>query len=311
MGFVGSQLRVLAAQEAAMADTPLAEILAFYRMFGAMADGGAHAALFDVLPDDVGGIAKVVAGLLLHQHIAPAYGERLSPERIAEAQIRPAEKILDCVLKHDKSALTMERPLSKRTIGVCRHYTLLLVVMLRAKGYAARSRCGFASYFEKGKFLDHWVGEYWNHDRKRWVMVDAQMDEVQRKVFRIDFDPLDVPRDHFLIAGDAWKLCRDGKANPSAFGIMDMNGWWFIAGNVVRDIAALNKTEMLPWDVWGEMPQVSSDLNAAQMNRFDDLAALTRDPDKNFDALVSEYKSDALKVPPVVFNAVLQKPETV
>ncbi len=212
--------------------------------------------------------------------------ETLTLERIGEAQMRSADKILSCALDHDKSALTKERPLAKRTIGVCRHYTLLLVAMLRAKGYAARSRCGFADYFEKEKFLDHWVGEYWNVGQKRWIMVDAQMDDVQRKLFHIDFDPLDVPPDCFLIAGEAWIQCRDGNANPDAFGILNMYGWWFIAGNVVRDISALNKMEMLPWDVWGEMPQPGSELNAAQFKRFDDLAALTRNPNKNFDKLI-------------------------
>jgi hypothetical protein len=290
---------------------PRAEILEFYRQPGTMADAGKYAALFEPLPNDVASIARAVSGLLLHQHIAPAYGENLSPERVAEAQIRSVEKILGCVLDHDKDALAIERPLTKRTVGVCRHYTLLLVTMLRAKGYAARSRCGFASYFEAGKFLDHWVGEYWNDNQKRWIMVDAQMDDVQSKVFRIDFDPLDVPHNRFLIAGDAWAQCRADAADPAAFGILDMNGWWFIAGNVVRDIAALNKMEMLPWDVWGEMPQVGSELHAAQFARFDDLAAMTRDTDAHYDELRASYNSDALKVPPVVFNAVLQRPETV
>ncbi len=294
-----------------MAGSPRPEILTFYRQPGAMADAEQYAALFDALPDDVASIARLVSGLLLHQHIGPAYGEPISPERLGEAQLRSVDKILGRILDHDKSGLTKQRPLAQRTIGVCRHYTLLLVAMLRAKGYAARSRCGFGAYFEKGKFLDHWVGEYWNEAQKRWVMVDAQMDEVQRKLFHIDFDPLDVPHDRFLMAGDAWRLCREGKADPVVFGIMDMNGWWFIAGNVVRDIAALNKMEMLPWDVWGDMPQVGSELNTAQMKRFDELAALTRDPDENFDKLLSEYKTDALKVPPVVFNAVMQRPETV
>jgi hypothetical protein len=27
-----------------------------------------------------------------------------------------------------------------------------------------------------------------------------------------------------------------------------------ISGNTVRDLAALNKVEMLPWDEWGQMP---------------------------------------------------------
>ena len=100
-------------------------------------------------------------------------------------------------------------------------------------------------------FIDHWVTEYWNESAQRWVLVDAQLDQRQRELFGIAFDPLDVPRDQFLVAGDAWQLCRGGKADPGAFGILDMHGLWFIAGNVIRDVAALNNHEMLPWDVLG------------------------------------------------------------
>jgi hypothetical protein len=32
-----------------------------------------------------------------------------------------------------------------------------------------------------------------------------------------------------------------------------MHGLWFSAGNLVRDIAALNNRETLPWDFWGAM----------------------------------------------------------
>jgi hypothetical protein len=74
-----------------------AQILAFYRTPGPMADAGEHVALFDALPDDVPSIAKAVSGLLLHQHIGPAYGETLTPERIGEAQIRSVDKILGCI----------------------------------------------------------------------------------------------------------------------------------------------------------------------------------------------------------------------
>jgi len=89
---------------------------------------------------------------------------------------------------------------------------------------------------------------------------------------------------------------------------MDMHGWWFIAGNVVRDIAALNNREMLPWDVWGAMPQPGQEPDAAT---FDAWAALTLDPDAHFDALRKLYATEAVHVPKVVFNAVLQRPEPV
>ena len=278
------------------------EILAFYRRPVA----GRHAALFDALPDDVASLARVVPGLLLHQHIGPAYGAPIAPERIAEAHLRCVDDILDCVLEHDGAALSVARPPAKRAIGVCRHFSLLLVAMLRHKNIPARARCGFGAYFEKGRYLDHWVAEYWNG--ARWVMVDPQLDDVQRKLFRIDFDPLDVPRDRFLVAGDAWVMCREHKADPDAFGVLDMSGWWFIAGNIVRDLAALNDVVMLPWDVWGTMPQPGERPDFA---RFDAWAALTQAPDEHFAELRSLCETDAIKVPPMVFNAMLQRQEQV
>ena len=77
------------------------EILAFYTRLVK----SPHAALFDALPDDVASLARVVPGLMLHQHIGPAYGEPIAPARLAEAQLRPVDDILACILKHDGSRL--------------------------------------------------------------------------------------------------------------------------------------------------------------------------------------------------------------
>ncbi|HWA90191.1 MAG TPA: transglutaminase family protein [Rhizomicrobium sp.] len=261
-----------------------------------------HAALLDALPDDVASLAKIPSGLVIHQHIAAAYGENISDERAQEVHIRAADDVLACVLRHDGAPLTEPRPPSKRAVGNCRHFTLLLVAMLRHKKIPARARCGFAAYFERGKYLDHWAAEVW--DGSRWAMVDAQLDDVQRRLFRVPFDPLDVPRDEFPVAGDAWARCRAADLDPDAFGIMDMRGWWFIAGNVVRDIAALNNHVMLPWDMWGAMPQPGEEPDAAI---FDKWAALSLDPD--LDELRRAYASDAIGVPDTVFNAVRQRPE--
>lgn len=287
----------------------MSAILDFCRQPDAMGAAGAHAAALDALPDDVPSLAKILQGLVIHEHIAGAYGEKLTQARIAEVQTRPVAGVLDNVLKHDGGPLTQARPPGTRAVGNCRHYSLLAVSILRRKGVPARARCGFGTYFAKGKFADHWVCEYWNGTR--WQMADLQLDDVQRGLFKPDFDTLDVPRDRFVIASDGWKLCRKGKADPADFGILHMSGWWFIAGNLIRDIAALNNHVMLPWDVWGAMPQPGQPIDAAAMQRFDHWAELTHDPDKHFDELRALYDDPAVKVPPVVFNAVLQRPETV
>jgi len=53
----------------------------------------------------------------------------------------------------------------------------------------------------------------------------------------------------------AWTKCRSGALDALKFGIFQGNlrGWWFIAGNLVKDIASLNKVEMLQWDAWAVM----------------------------------------------------------
>ena len=176
----------------------------------------------------------------------------------------------------------------------------------------ARARVGFGAYFEPGKFVDHWVVEHWSEAQGRWVLTDAQLDGLQRQALKVDFDPLDVPRDRFVIAGDAWTQCREGKGDASKFGIFDMWGLWFIAGNVMRDFAALNNVEMLPWDCWGADPQPNETLSDAQISLFDRLAGLTLDPDKRFAELRDLYASDAsLRVPAEVLNALTQRTERV
>ena len=279
-----------------------------YRTPVAMSDAGRQARLFDGLPHDVGGLAQVVQGLMVHEHIAPAYGLTLSPEQHAQAHLRSVEKILETIAAQDRKPLPVARPAGERVVGVCRHFTLLHVAMLRAQGVAARARCGFGAYFVERMFIDHWVTEYWNEAQKRWVLVDAQLDGRQRELFKIGFDPLDVPRDQFLVAGQAWELCRAGKAAPDSFAILDMHGLWLIAGNVIRDVAALNNREMLPWDVWGAMTRNDAELDLPLIDR---LAELSHAPDEHPAELQAAYEDQRIAVPGTVFNAVLNRPDPV
>lgn len=79
---------------------------------------------------------------------------------------------------------------------------------------------------------------------------------------------------------------------------------------LLRDVAALNNMEMLPWDVWDAMPQPAQLLPNDQLEFFDRLAALTRATDASFAELRTLYESDArLRVPPLVLNARLNRAE--
>jgi hypothetical protein len=194
----------------------------------------------------------------------------------------------------------------------CRHFTVLMVTMLRAQGTPARARCGFGGYFTDGFFEDHWVCEYWHPGQKRWILVDAQIDGTQRGWFPIDFDVTDVPRDRFLIGGDAWARCRSGAADPGKFGLSLVNesGDWWIADNLMRDAAALGNIEVLPWDCWGAMPGPDDPLDEELCTLFDRLATLTQTPDGSFTELIRLCQADErLRVPAIVRNAVRGRDE--
>ncbi len=107
-----------------------------YRMPIAMSDPGRHTPLFDSLPRDARTLAETVQGLLIHQHIAPAYGVTLSRDQQAQSHVRAVEKILDDIITRDGRPLSAARAANERQVGVCRHFTLLHVAMLRTQGIA-------------------------------------------------------------------------------------------------------------------------------------------------------------------------------
>jgi hypothetical protein len=176
----------------------------------------------------------------------------LAPERLAEKELHSAIAMLSCATSVDVRPLTEPRPAERRAVGVCRHFATLFVAILRRKGVPARVRCGFANYFDD-KNGDHWVGEYWNRDEQRWVLVDEQLDALQRNAVKPDFDTLDVPRDRFLVAGEAWRMCRSGEADPLTFGVGSADLWGLeeVMGQLFQDLAALQKVELLPWGWYG------------------------------------------------------------
>lgn len=291
-----------------------AEILDVYRQPSALTSPGRHARLFDALPNDPVALARIVQGLVLHKYMAHAYGVDVVPAREAKSHTRRVETMLDQILAHDSRPLPALRVPEKRLFGVCGQFTVMLVAMLRAKGIPARERAGFGAYFNAPHFEEHVLCEYWNADDDRWVLLDTQFDKTWRAQLKVDHDVFDVPRDRFLTASDAWRLCRTSKSDPDLFGIFNGNlrGLWFIAAELICDVAALNKMEVLVWDVWGAMPKPDTQLDTKQLKYFDRLAALTRDPDASFSDLVTLYRDDErVRVPPVVFNVITNRTESV
>jgi hypothetical protein len=276
---------------------------------------GAHADEVLALPKDIASLCEVVQGVLIHRDIAPwLYGITLTEAQRDDGHTRPIGQMLTRIHELDSRPITSARDVGHRLPSVCRHFSLMLCSILRAQGVPARLRCGFGAYFTPGKFEDHWVCEYWNAGEKRWILVDAQLDAIQRKALNVNFNPLDAPRDRFIIAGDAWQMCRTGGADPNKFGLthVQLCGLWFIAGNVLRDLASLNRMEMLPWDVWGAMDMNDEAITGEKKALLDRVAALTLAGDDAFAEVRAIYESDdRLRVPAVVFNVLRNAPEKI
>jgi hypothetical protein len=217
------------------------EVLEFYATHGPTTDLGRHSALVATLPSDPEALGKIVRGLLLHNFMAAMRGLEFPPERMAHMRTIGAEAILDNVLELDASPLDMKRPAKRRMVGFCYHFALLHTALLRSQGVPARTRCGFAGYFEAGKWIDHWVTEYW--DGERWRLNDPQIGRG------------DLTAEDFHDGVIAWQLTRAERLDAAAHGNGELWGWDELRGSLVNDVGALNKIDVAGW-YWCERLKV-------------------------------------------------------
>lgn len=265
--------------------------LSFFAQQGHISDPRSAAPALEHLPARLPELVELVRNLTIHIHWAERYGLKVTPERLPELQLRTIERRLSQTLALDSRPLTEPRSIEKKLLGNCRDHSVLLASFLRHQGIPARARCGFGGYFLPNHFEDHWVTEYWHQEEARWVLVDAQLDALQSEALKIDFDPFDVPRNQFIVGGQAWQMCRSGQQNPDHFGIFDMHGLAFVRGNLVRDVAALNKVELLPWDCWGVILTNTLD-DPADLAALDQAADLTAGDVPDVEAVRQLYQSD-------------------
>ena len=120
-----------------------------------MTTPGAFAPLLAGLPAGIAAVAQALHGLLIHEHMAGAYGVTLTQQDRASVHIRPVAGLLGQIAARDRRPLTVGRAPASRLAGNCRHFTVLAVAALRAQGTPARARCGFGGYFGSGAFKDH------------------------------------------------------------------------------------------------------------------------------------------------------------
>ncbi|MEV0676939.1 transglutaminase-like domain-containing protein [Actinosynnema sp. NPDC050436] len=234
-------------------------------------------------------LCRPVRALVVQPRDAQALG--LPAERFEDNQVRPADELVRRLLALDPAPLTTARPPDRRVVGTCRHFAVLGCALLRHRGVPARVRCGFATYFQPGRGVDHWVVEY--RDGARWVRVDPEVLGGTVLPHAHDLRP-----DDFLTGGEAWHAYRRGEVDGNLFGVHGTENWGpsEIRGNAVRDLAALNKVEVLPWDEWGRMAEAYEGRTGEDYDvLLDELADVCASDD--LPAVRALYEHDDLRVP--------------
>ncbi|MCS6939917.1 MAG: transglutaminase-like domain-containing protein [Roseiflexaceae bacterium] len=273
-----------------------------YAQAGPLTDLSMYRAHLVCLPASIADLCRVTQGVLTHVFWQGTKDTPVDEKCRRAMSARPAAAKLAAILALDDRPITIARPPERRLPATSRDYSLLLTALLRYQGIPARSRCGFATYLAPQRYEEHWLVECWNIDEGRWVLVDPHIDEAQRAALNISFDPLDVPRVRFLSSGAAWQRCRSGMLEPTLFGNLEDRGMHAIRCTLIRDLAALNRVEMQPWERWGLMIPPDEMLSDADIALLDTVAHTTVGAVATLsaDAVEAIYASDPRLRPPTI-----------
>jgi hypothetical protein len=272
-------------------------MLDFYREQSEVSSPGNYLSLFEDLPASIGDLGRVVQNLFLHQFwILKEENYGISVKSLQdsgrnlndEVNLRSIEELLSFLVDLRDQPLTQKREPDQKLVGNCRDYSVMLVSMLRHQGVPARMRSGVARYFyppQEAMLEDHFICEFWNQETDRWQRVDPQIDDLQRRILQMRIDPLNLPPDQFLDAGESYVELKSGKVAEEKIGIFDFRGWPYVLYKLVSDLACINSVEVLPWEGWGICDRINADqLTEADQVVLEKLAdylkALRFDPDR-------------------------------
>jgi hypothetical protein len=270
--------------------------------------GKALAAVDELANCDLKSLRHIGSQLMFHYRGGDFAKHRVPTARRSEIQLCYAEDLLHVVLSRGESSLARDRQPIDRVVGCCRDATILFLTMARHKGFIARARVGFATYFDRNWFLDHVVAEVWDENDQRWRLVDPQMEdgdkvEVNGKIV----DWFDITEDEFLTGPAAWQAVRAGKADPEKFvvspelGLPMTRGWPQLANNVIKDLAFLNKQETLLWEDWGMLLNfMGGPLPEADSAFLDEISATAVQHDLSPEDIAKLMSRPGLKIPETV-----------
>lgn len=190
--------------------------------------------------------------------------------------------------------LSPTRKAKDKIIVTCRGISLLLASILKYQNVPARLRSGFANYpSNDGIFWDHWVVEYYNETKKRWILVDADCCANEG----IYFDIFDVPKDKFIPAPNLWLAYRHNnfdinKLGHAYYGCGEEKICETLLTAIFYDFHCLMNNEVIYLHYPKYLRDRNFSLSEEELEEIDNLATLMLDPCANFNKLLSVWQNN-------------------
>ena len=279
-------------------------ILNFYRNTSLFTDLGFYTIFAKNLPNDIETLCSLLRNQIIHPFDLKDEDERNNPNSfygdmtkisrtslIYENDLFPTAIAMMGELLRKNPNFTIERKIEDKIHVCCRETSILLIAILKTKNIPARARCGFTHAVSEIEGAgDHWIVEYYDESCKRWVLCDPTMcyDQETLEYFDIDYSLIDMPRDKFIFAANAYLGLRSGKyktddiysfSNPKTFGIKAAINELFC------DFHCVMNNEILFCQSPKYLKDNNYELSDDEYIELDELAKLMLDPDKNIDAL--------------------------
>lgn len=183
------------------------------------------------------------------------------------------------ILRLDETGFTKNRDVTKRITVSCRQASVLFSAILKAKSIPCRSRAGFMDFGDSGdSYMEHWVNEYWDFNKNRWVLVDV--DGYYEYEQRFGYSQFDLPRRKFVTASEAWLGLRKNTLNKK-LDVFSPNLLEGVCEYLFMDFHALMNNEIF----YSYQPLYLRNgiqaLNESELCELDYLAELLAEPEKN------------------------------
>lgn len=185
----------------------------------------------------------------------------------------------------------IERKIENKLHLCCREQAILLAAILKAKGMAARVRSGFAGYISKdGINHDHWITEYYDREKERWVLTDADC-----CCENVDFDIYDIPRERFIFGAQAYLGLRERRYRKEEFhyaSVPPTLGMKAALRVLFYDFHSLMNDEIFFWHVPAYLAKKDMEPSTEEYEKLDELAKLLLNPNQNHEALCDVWKNE-------------------